>query len=72
MREVARYKWNEAKYDPTTQTLGEFLKDLKKIAKQANGNEADKCIRMFLFKAANKYTARTDDGQQRRQPPPKK
>ena len=49
MREVARYKWNEAKYDPTTQTFGDFLKNLKKIAKQAYGDEADKCIKMFLF-----------------------
>ena len=49
MREVARYKWNEARYDPTTQTFGDFLKDLKKIAKQAYGDAADKCIKMFLF-----------------------
>ena len=49
MGEVARYEWNEAKYDPTTQTFGDFLKDLKKIAKQACGDEADKCIKMFLF-----------------------
>ena len=49
MREIARYKWNEAKYDPTTQTFGDFLKNLKKIAKQAYGDEADKCIKMFLF-----------------------
>ena len=49
MREVARYKWNEAKYDPTTQTFGDFLKNLEKIAKQAYGDEADKCIKMFLF-----------------------
>ena len=49
MSEVARYKWNKTKYDPTTQTFGDFLKDLKKIAKQAYGDEADKCIKMFLF-----------------------
>ena len=49
MSEVARYKWNEAKYDSTTQTFRDFLKDRKKIAKQAYGNEADKCIKMFLF-----------------------
>ena len=49
MREVVGYKWNEAKYDPTTQTFGDFLKNLKKIAEQAYGNEADKCIKMFLF-----------------------
>ena len=52
MREVARYKWNEAKYDPTTQTFRDSLKDrqiFKKIAKQAYGDEADKCIKMVLF-----------------------
>ena len=49
MREVARYKWNEGRYDPTTQKFGDFQKDLKKIAKQAYGDEADKCIKMFLF-----------------------
>ena len=49
MREVARYKWNEAKYDPTTQTFGDFLKDLKKIAKHAYSDDAVKCIKMFLF-----------------------
>ena len=49
MREVARYKWNEAKYDPTTQTFGDFLKNLKKIANQAYGDETDKRIKMFLF-----------------------
>ena len=49
MREVARYKWNEAKYDLTTQTFVDFLKDFNKIAKLAYGDEADKCIKMFLF-----------------------
>ena len=49
MREDARYKWNEDNYDPTTQAFGDFLRDLKKIAKQAYGDEADKCIKIFLF-----------------------
>ena len=49
MKEVARYKWNEAKYDPTTETFSEFLKNLKKTAKQAFGHSADQCIQMFLF-----------------------
>ena len=34
MREDARYKWNEAKYVPATQTFEDFLKDFKKIDKQ--------------------------------------
>ena len=49
LKEVARYKWDEARYDPTTETFGDFLESLKKTAKQAFGNEADKDIKMFLF-----------------------
>ena len=49
LKEVARYKWDQARYDPTTETFGDFLKNLKKTAKQAFGNEADKVIKMFLF-----------------------
>ena len=49
MKEVARYKWNEAKYDPSNETFSDFLKNLKKTAKQAFGADADHCIRMFLF-----------------------
>ena len=49
LKEVARYKWDQARYDPTTETFSDFLKSLKKTAKQAFGNEADKVIKMFLF-----------------------
>ena len=49
LKEVARYKWDQARYDPTTETFGDFLKSLKKTAKQAFGNEADNVIKMFLF-----------------------
>ena len=49
LKEVARYRWNEAKYDPATESFSDFVKNLKKIAKQAFGTEADKCIQMFLF-----------------------
>ena len=49
LKEVARYKWDQARYDPTTKTFSDFLKNLKKIAKQAFGDEADKIIKMFLF-----------------------
>ena len=47
LKEVARYKWDQARYDPTTETFSDFLKNLKKIAKQAFGEEADKIIKMF-------------------------
>ena len=49
LKEVARYKWDQARYDPTTETFSDFLKNLKKTAKQAFGDEADKIIKMFLF-----------------------
>ena len=49
LKEVARYKWDQARYDPTTETLSDVLKNLKKTAKQAFGDEADKIIKMFLF-----------------------
>ena len=49
LKEVARYKWDQARYDLTTETFGNFLKSLKKTAQQAFGNEADKVIKMFLF-----------------------
>ena len=28
-KEVARYKWDQAKYDPTVETFSNFLKRLK-------------------------------------------
>ena len=49
LKEVARYKWDKARYDPTAETFGDFLKNLKKTAKQAFVNEAYKVIKMFLF-----------------------
>ena len=49
LKEVARYKWYQASYDPTTETFSDFLKNLKKTAKQAFGDEADKIIKMFFF-----------------------
>ena len=49
LKEVACYKWDQARYDPTSETFSEFLKNLKKPAKKAFGTEADKVIKMFLF-----------------------
>ena len=49
LKEVSRYKGDQTRYDPTTETISNFLKNLKKTAKQAFGDEADKIIKMFLF-----------------------
>ena len=49
LNEVARYKWDQARYDPTTETFSYCLKSLKKTAKQVFRNEADNVIKMLLF-----------------------
>ena len=49
LNEVVRYKLDQRRHDHTPKTFGDFLKSLKKTAKQAFGTEADKVIKMFLF-----------------------
>ena len=49
LEEVSRYNWDQARYDPTSETFSDFLNNLNKTAKQAFGPEADKVIKMFLF-----------------------
>ena len=49
MKEVAKWKWNEAMQDPINETFTEFLKNLKKTAKDAFGNEAENHIETSLF-----------------------
>ena len=48
MEDVARYKWDQAKYDSTVET-SDFLKRLKVIAKQVFQDNVAKFIRTFLF-----------------------
>ena len=49
LKVVGRYKWDQARYDPTSETISDFVKNLKKSAKQDFGTEADKVIKTFLF-----------------------
>ena len=46
---MANYNLDQARYDSITETFGGFLKRLKKNAKQAFGDEADKVIKLSLF-----------------------
>ena len=46
---MASYKWDQARYDPISETFSEFLKNPKKTAKHAFVTEADIVIRRFLF-----------------------
>ena len=49
MMEEARYKWNEAKYDPANEAFGDLLINLKTTVKQAFDNDVENCIKMFFF-----------------------
>ena len=44
LKDLARYKWDQAKYDPTVKTFLDFLKRLKVIAKQSFQDDAAKFI----------------------------
>ena len=37
LKEVARYKWDQARYDPTTETFSDFLKNLKRLRNKPLG-----------------------------------
>ena len=49
LEEVVRYKWDQAKYDPTLETFSDFLKRQKVIRKQTFLDNAVKFIQAFLF-----------------------
>ena len=37
LKEVAKYKFDQMRYDPSTQTFNDFLNKFKNVAKQAFG-----------------------------------
>ena len=49
LKEVERYKRDQAKLDPTVDTFSDFLKRLKVIAKQAFQVEGANFIQSFLY-----------------------
>ena len=49
LKEVARNKWDQARYNSTTETFGDYIKSLKKTTEQVIGNEVDTALKMFLF-----------------------
>ena len=48
-QEVARFKFNKLTYDPKTEQLPDFLKNLKKIGKQAFGERSQELVEAMLF-----------------------
>ena len=49
LKEVWRYRWDQLKYDPKHDTFSDFLKHLRKIAKQAFDSKANENVTAFLF-----------------------
>ena len=49
LKEVAKYKFDQMRYDPTAETFNEFLNKLKKVAKQAFGDRSGDITETFLF-----------------------
>ena len=47
--EISNYKWNQLTQDPNKETFAEFLKTLKKTAKQAFGDKASEFVETFMF-----------------------
>ena len=49
LKEVAKYKLDQMRYDPTTETFNDFLNEFKKVAKQAFGDKSSDLTETFLF-----------------------
>ena len=48
-KEVAKYKFDQMRYDPTAETFNDFLNKYKKVAKQAFGDKSSDITETFLF-----------------------
>ena len=48
-KEVAKYKFDQMRYDPATETFNDFLNKFKKVAKQAFGDRSSDITETFLF-----------------------
>ena len=48
-QEVARFKFNKLTYDPKNEQFPDFLKNLKKIGKQAFGDRSQELVEAMLF-----------------------
>ena len=49
LKEVSKFKFDQLRYDPSTETFNDFLNKFKKIAKQAFGDKANEYTETFLF-----------------------
>ena len=49
LKEVAKYKFDQMRYDPTAETFNDFLNKFKKVAKQAFGDKSSDITETLLF-----------------------
>ena len=49
LKEVAKYKFDQMRYDPSAENFNDFLNKLKKVAKQAFGEKSSDITETFLF-----------------------
>ena len=49
LSEVSKFKFDQLRYDPTTESFSTFLANYKKVAKQASGEKAREIVQTFLF-----------------------
>ena len=49
LTEVSKFKFDQLRYDPTTESFSTFLANNKKVAEQAYGDKAQETVKTFLF-----------------------
>ena len=49
LSEVSKFKFDQLRYDPTTESFSKFLANYKKVAKEAYGEKAQGIVQTFLF-----------------------
>ena len=49
LKEVAKYKFDQMRYDPSAETFNDFLNKFKKVAKPAFGDKSSDITETFLF-----------------------
>ena len=49
LKEVAKYNFDQIRYDPSVETFNNFLNKFKKVAKQAFGDKSSDLTKTFLF-----------------------
>ena len=53
LKEVAKYKFDQMRYDPSAETFNDFLNKFKNVAKQAFGDKSSDITETFLFPKLN-------------------